>query len=213
MNVYSIYISLLRIYAIPNTLRSVLDSFGQAVRKSSDNITKAEETKDDEYISVVVDDECEIVESLIGAAFVSCQTITNAVSAKIKSIHKRANSEGQTLSTTDGKKHSILKFGSDRLLSSNYSQIQAINAFANYFKHCDEWTKSWTNQTDQNKLTIEIIVAAGASQGSSGNLRTGIKALEIFNYEKLTVLSNIVEKWTNALLEAYETELRSASLI
>ena len=213
MNIYSIYISLLSIYAIPTTLRSVLLSLGEAVKKSSENITTAEETKNKEYINAVVDDECDIIESLIGAAFVSSQAIVNAVSAKIKSIHERAISEGHTLSTTDEKKYNILNFGSDRLLSSNYSQVQAINAFANYFKHDDEWNKSWTNETGQNKYTIDVLVAAGAKQGSTGNLRTGIRALGVDDYENLTKLSDVVEKWTNALITAYENELKSESLI
>lgn len=213
MNVYSIYISLLRIYAIPNTLLSVLDSFGQAIGRSSQNITTAEETKDDEYISFVVDDECEIIESLLGAAFVSCQAIINAISAKVISIHERALSEGHTLATTDGKKHSILSFGGDRLLLSNYSQVQTINAFANFFKHGDEWSNSWENETGQNRFTIDILVAAGASQGRTGTLRTGIKSLGINEYAELLELSKIIEKWTNTLIDAYESELKNAFLI
>ena len=211
MNIYQILLKLTRIHGNPETLARVLEALGAAVCESSSEINRAKESRIDGYIDAVVDDECAFIESLIGAALVASQARITSVVSSIKRVHKRAEKDGHVLRTTDGSKRGLLVFGGSK--PSTHSQIQFIDAFANYFKHHDEWTGPWSAVTGQSKSTISVISAAGATEGSTGILRTGAHALGIDDYEKLIPLSEIVRSWAATLVTSYERELRAVKLL
>jgi len=84
---------------------------------------------------------------------------------------------GQQLTTTTDKKGDIIAFGGSAV-AGNYTSVEVINAFANYFKHGDEWDSQWRASKQQQQETIDILRAAGARPGSTGNLRTGAGLLD-----------------------------------
>jgi hypothetical protein len=87
-----------------------------------------------------------------------------------------------------------------------------INAFANYFKHRDERASSWAKLTGNSKKTADVITAAGAKQGSSGNLRQALETLGI-DYKDPTKLLTEVIAWEQAIASIYKRELGSLKLL
>src|SRR5437773_1587319 len=97
-------------------------------------------TNDPVYVDAVCDEETYIEESLLGAAFVVCQASITAVVSETKKLHTRyQKSASKDLTTTDGKKESIMRLGSPMVRKTGYSKIEIMNAFANCFKHQTEW--------------------------------------------------------------------------
>jgi len=87
-----------------------------------------------------------------------------------------------------------------------------INAFANYFKHGDEWNGSWSALTGQSKQTADVISAVGAQEFSTGNLCAGGKALGLADDDP-GPLAGYVRQWVEAVLSTYEAELKRIKLI
>ena len=168
---------------------------------------------------IVWEEESDYTEELLGVAFVICQARLTRVATRVIALHDGADDAGKRLSVValppgrGERKRSVFEAHSALVLNTKYTHIQAINAYANYFKHHDEWIGTWAKIDGSAKTTIAIITATGASQGCTGNLRTGAKALGITSYDDLSPLRAIVEKWHASLCDALETDLRAAGLI
>jgi hypothetical protein len=209
MNIYLMLITLIRFRAQSPTLERVLTSLGAAVGACSEAITQAKESRDPEFIETVVEEECDVVENLIGAAFVAGQAEITGVISPVMRLHKRAATDGHILTSTDGTKSGIMRLGTPVRPSLPYSHVEVINAFANYFKHHDEWHVRWAALTGLAKQTADTIMALGATEGSTGNLRKGIEVLGIAKkYADLVNVSGMVSDWANAVFTTYESELR-----
>jgi len=216
LNIYPELIALIRTHTDPTPLERILQTLGIAVDACTDAITRAQSSGNAEYIDAVVDDECDVIENLLGAAFVACQADITAVISHVKRMHKRALADGHRLDSSDGSKAGIMALGNQQLVAtSTYSYVQVIDAAANYFKHRDEWRGSWTqfDPASRQGKTVAIITAVGAKQGSTGNMRTGVNALGISNYRNLTILYDHIASWANNVATAYESELRRFNLI
>ena len=196
------------------TLERVLETLAEAVRECGKVIDRAKLSEDEDYIDAVVDDECEVLESIVGTAFVAAQTEITRVKTHIQRIHSCAKRDGHILKSSNGTKSGILKLGSPP--GVEYSKVQLIDAFANYFKHRDDnqWRLPWTeiDPKAQAKQTAVLITAAGAQEGSSGNLRSGLESLGI-DYEDLIGLHKEVTAWAKAVAETYEGELKALKLL
>ncbi|MCG2722496.1 MAG: hypothetical protein L6290_10860 [Thermodesulfovibrionales bacterium] len=215
MNIYREFIDLIRIHTGPTPLERVLQTLGDAVDACTGAITRAESSGDAEYIDAVVDDECDVIENLLGAAFVACQADISAVISHVNRMHKRGLSDGHRLASSDSSKTGILALDNQLVATSTYSYVQVIDAVANYFKHRDEWRGSWIQFSPKSRegKTVAIITVVGAKQGSTGNMRTGVTALGISNYRNLTSLYEHIASWADNVATAYESELRSFNLI
>jgi hypothetical protein len=213
MNIYRILLDLMRLHAQSGTIERVLDSFGVAVATCSETISQAKLSGDWDYIDAVVDDECAVVENVIGAAFVASQAELTATISHVMRLHTRASADGHVLTTSDGKKSGILRLGNAVRPGIPYSDVEVINAFANYFKHHDEWNNPWTNLTGLSKQTADTIIVFGAAEGSTGNLRQGIRALGVANNRELVRLSEFLERWRQTIVQRYELELQRIGLL
>lgn len=213
MNIYRILLDLIRLHAQSGTLERVLDSFGVAVATCSETISQAKRSGDRDYIDAVVDDECAVVENVIGAAFVASQAELTATISHVMRLHARASADGHVLTTSDGRKSGILRLGNVLRAGIPYSDVEVINAFANYFKHHDEWDIRWDTLTGLSKQTADTITAFGATAGSTGNLRQGIRALGVADTRELVRLSEFIERWRQTILQGYESELRRIGLL
>jgi hypothetical protein len=107
----------------------------------------------------------------------------------------------------------LLETGSANVAKSKYTEIQIIDAFANYFKHSDQWPLDWSKADGQSKDTIEIIQSVGAQPGSSGNMRTGAEALGCPTYNNLDSLLDKITQWRDELVKQYRTELKRFKLL
>lgn len=197
------------------TFDRVLDALSDAVRESSRRIDKVQKSDDWLYVDAIVDDECDFTEQLLGAAFVVAQAKITEIAAKLQKLH---HSFGQQTQTTDGRKIEILDRRPPTQITgvsgASYSIITAINAFANYFKHNDEWPYSWAEAGAASRATVWTVLDLGLSEHSTGNLR---RASEVLGngapYTNLVVLRDVVEAWGRALHEDLEGELQSLRLI
>jgi hypothetical protein len=144
----------------------VLDEIGNAIRKSNTKLGNIEEPPS-EWIDQIIDDETEVVEYLLGTAFVLCQAYITDVVSTVVSLHEFATSKNISLKTTTNKKRDVLRFG---YKSDGFSPTEVIDGFANYFKHRDEWTTNWQKLPERNQKTVKIIQSAGAESGCTGNL-------------------------------------------
>lgn len=213
MNIYKILLMLLQVHAQSGTLRRVLDSFGAAIDVCGNAIAQAEESGNPDYIDAIVDDECAVVEDLVGAAFVAGQAELTTTISHVMRLHRRAQTDGHALMSSDGTKAGILGLGGVVRAGVAYTDVQAINAFANYFKHHDEWTGAWANLHGQSRQTADTITAFGATEGSTGNLRQGLHALGIAYNRNVSELSTLVENWRRKIIGAYEAELKGLGLL
>src|SRR6267143_671924 len=168
-NPYQMQLSWLSITGDAARLGRTLDIVGDAIKAASRRIDDAQKTGDAEWLDIVVDEECAIIEDLIGTAFVVCQTYITGVVSRIVGLHTYHDKNGPNpLVTTSGVKHapkgispSILRFGSRKIGRSGRTAVELIDAFANYFKHHEEWTGSWSNLKGGSAATARAVMSVG----------------------------------------------------
>jgi hypothetical protein len=210
--VYNILLEFGRFHTHSGPLKRVLNSLGEAVSASGKVIERARASGDEYYLDSVADDEADVVEGLVGAAFVVSQTQITGVVSSIKRLVRRASNDGHTLTSCSGTKEGILQMASPTIGTTAVSRIQVIDAMANFFKHHDEWTVPWSSLAPNQKRTADIVVTVGGSEGSTGNLRTGLDALGI-DYDRLDDLHDEISTWARTVIDTYERELQSRGLI
>ena len=180
------------------TYASVLHTLGAGVRSAAARITEAEDTGNAGTAEFVTDIETETVENLLGAAYVVCQAQITAVAQVGLRIRGQALKDGLTFSAFGGNAHDVRALG--EAFDSGRSKIEVLWALGNYFKHREEWSLStWSNPTGVAQHTIPVITAAGLTPGSTGNLRTGAKALGNADYSDMTVFETIIRAWSNGV--------------
>ena len=136
---YLLFLRLLQPEMVFSTLTRSLTVIGEAIQQSARVIDGAHDSGNVDYIEIITDEEVELIESLLGTAFVICQTNITSVVSRIKDLHSFFRKrEGRPLGALGCSKEAILKQGSDGLPGSAYSIVETIDAFANYFKHRDE---------------------------------------------------------------------------
>jgi hypothetical protein len=195
----------------------ILTTLGEGIEAAGNAVSEVAGSTDPEWIDSIVDDEASVVEDLLGASFVVCQTFITAMVSRVyraHDVHERLM-PGQPLQTTAKNKWDILRFQMPTVGTSGYGAVELINGFANYWKHREEWVRSdWqAPRTQSQRGTIEVISAAGATEGSTGNLRTAAELLGNSSYSDLQVFSDALGTWSEGLLAAYAREFADRNLI
>jgi hypothetical protein len=196
------------------SLEQILAPLGDAIDQCAETINRASTSKDAQCIEIVNDDETAFIENLLGTAFVVCQTYITCAVSRVISLHKLCQeSSGFNLTTTTGTRTSIMQLGSRFLPQSPYTKVEAIDAFANYFKHREQWHGPWEQLPDPACRTAQIVTACGALQYSTGNFRTLAGKLGNGTYSNLSAFSKILQSWRQTVYEQYKAELHSKGLI
>lgn len=201
-------------------INRILGPLGRAIADTGAEIEKAA-SKFGPNADWWIDDEVGIIEELLGVAFVACQAYITSIVSGIKRLHKRAHKRHSIqLTTTDGTKTSVMRHGFAAHAGTLWSPIEVIDAFANYYKHSDQWSvegvdwdKPETHGRTDRARTIAVIRSAGTERRSPGNLRTGAEYLGNQDYHNMSVFSEHLSAWRKGLVHAYEAELRSKGLI
>ncbi|HDZ45499.1 hypothetical protein LCGC14_0194290 [marine sediment metagenome] len=138
---------------------------------------------------------------IIGNAFVLAQVpISQAVSLFSK-IRESCNEKGRF----PNRKSGILKYESMFLDSCTVSQIEAIDAVANYFKHYHEWPESWDENEarDVQKATLAVVKELGlVNQALTDNMMYSLQLLGIYDND-LPKLCHIVGEWRENLAKSF----------
>jgi hypothetical protein len=159
------------------------------------------------YYTVEDEHDIDVVELLIGAAFVLGQAaITQSVSL-VKKIHENAGKPPWI----PCEKIEIMKAAAPIEAVTGLSKIVIINAAANYHKHRYEWADDWSGPPN-SKTTIEIVLKLGLSRKGDNNLERALRALEISPAD-MTPLSGIIGEWRENLTKQIEASLVNHHLL
>ena len=193
------------------SLTRVLDALAIGVKAAGQNIREASKANDYEWVDTVTV-ECGITEDLIGAAFVTSQAQVTAIVSRVMRLHELAQANNITLATSDGTKTGVMQMATRKVMGTSHSEIEVINAFANYFKHNDEWTGEWAKLPQRDKRTADILLAVGVAEHSTGILRQGVRAFGI-QFDELPFFARSIRGWSNEVHRAYENELAGLGVI
>jgi hypothetical protein len=158
-------------------------------------------------------------EGLLAVAFVVAQTHVTQVVSRTLRVLESAKLAGQTLNvfgppSTKVSRYHILRTASELVPGTTYTQVEVLEAFANYFKHHEEWRGDWAKlKDDKAQKTANVIVAAGAKKGSAANFRSGAEALGNGSYKNVGVFVSIISAWRAGLTAALETGAHDAGLL
>jgi len=208
-NIYAVLLQGLLRRSDRDGLERLLDPLEAAIRRSS-KLIKELPDDDSDYSNAMTDDECDQIEELLGIGFVVCQVAITSVASgvcRLHRYHKKISGRGLTSTTSKTVMKHVLPAVAD-----GYTAIEILNASANYYKHRDEWP-SWTELNRQQKTTASRIAAAGATEGSTGNLRTLAAALGNPKYSQMTGYCDVIEEWSVRLHVAYMKELTTLGLL
>src|SRR5258708_16142607 len=180
-------------------LRRILNPIQLAIRQASERIDHFGEPQSEEQehvLGAIVHDDCAYIEDLLGPAFVACQTYITRVVSRTKELYRLTQREGKPLPGGDPSKKALLQAGSPRLAGTAVTKVQVIDAFANYFKHHEEWPAvDWKDLPDREKATADVIHAAGAQENSTGVFRSGARVLDNPALDNLEAFAEAVVAW------------------
>jgi hypothetical protein len=199
-------------------LKRTLTPLGRAIAACKRLIDGIEPRGDEEYIDRV-HEEWELIEHLLGTSLVVCQVykvyITAVVSRVVglHALHKKHSPGTTALTTTDSTKRAILKTLSPTIAPTSSTGPELIDAFADYFKHRDQWKSDWDKLGGRSRATAMAVMAAGATRRKSDNLRTAATILGNASYSRTGAFADTLVNWARRLESAYVAELRSLRLI
>lgn len=141
----------------------------------------------------IVDEECEIIENLLGAAYVVCQIQITSITNRALLFRSDLQSKG--FHAFGDRKEDVRSLGLP-LPEHNVTAIEALWALANYFKHREEWPpRDWNDLRGLQGKTARPILELGLQKGSSGNLRAGAKALGNSSFSDMSAFIDHIDTW------------------
>lgn len=188
-------------------LRDTLDPIGRAIGETSKRIEEIVRSTHTNDADILVDDGCELIENLLGAAFIVCQTQITAVLSAGVQLASYCAKKGVKFTAFAATKDAVLATGAP-VMNGGVTKIQFIDAVANYFKHRDEWSAiDWSSLTGLSKRTADKIQLGGLSAGSTGNLRSAAQALGNPSYDEVHVFGNVIDAWAHDIHAQARTAL------
>jgi hypothetical protein len=195
------------------TFDAVMGELQAAIRRVTMRIDKASETASEEFMKDIYAEEISLIESIAGSAFVVAQTyLTAVVSSAIRLVERVPSGVSVALPTNKSGTHKMQVGPAN---TNGYTPAEYVNAFANYFKHRDEWPYHWassTGLTKQQQDTVRVITAFGATEGASANLCTGLSQMGYPDYA-IVRMGEDLQEWCRQLHSHYHMALTNAGLI
>lgn len=164
-----------------------LPSTRGVLRALNDGLTRVQQHLDEAIEQYETDDALDHAEALLGIAFVTAQIYMAGTIADANRI---------TGSKTTLTKENLLKEYGKRLPGSIITDLQLVDAIANYFKHHDEGS-NWPAK-GQSQKTLSILRAAG--------IKESYPCLEAANYlcpgdlPDLNHLLSIIRNWREMVI-------------
>jgi hypothetical protein len=219
-------LSLLRQATKIDTLKHLHGAIEAEIEKSFLEIDEAKKKEDQDLMDIIVDEECDKIEELLGLAFVSAQSFINTVRTRTITLVKICEEDSGVRLKVAPEPLSLGILTTDQPISSTspYTAVEAIDAVANYWKHFEEWqtiekkhgrrlVTIWNAKSKRavQRRTIEIVTRLGLTAGSTGNLRHAAAALGATRYENLSPIRLILQKWAAALYKKTAAEVTTIS--
>jgi hypothetical protein len=154
------------------------------------------------YNSVEDEHDIEVVEHVIGSAFVLAQAaITQAVS-----ILSRMHEDAGRSVWIPKNKVDIMKTAAPVHAETGLSKIIIINTASNYYKHRYEWKdEDWEGPTYNKNWTIRTAAALGLGPKGYHNLEHALRELQIYP-NNMAPLAQLVVTWREALADHIRAE-------
>ncbi|MBU0692626.1 hypothetical protein KKH18_12540 [bacterium] len=201
-------IELLRFAVETDYLDYVMPSLGKAITAAKDRIESAKSSGPTEYFDAVVDEECALVEDLLGISFVSCQTKIYKVTSYLVKVHDRLGLSGKSLCKKQELPNRIMGLDERAVAGKPITRIQLIHAAANYFKHHAEWKHfKWSKLTGHALKTVATLRCVGIRR-NTGILRNVARVLGNSEFHNTLLFSGIVDEWAADALVRVEKELQ-----
>jgi len=217
-NLYTALLDRLHIACAPFLPGNTLRMLDRAIRASSARMAKLSPRDDPEYKKSVIDEEYAVIENLLGVSFVVSQIVIANIASRVMALsehHARSN-PGTVVPGLSKNRQQLYHFKSTTVARTPHTQIEVINAFANYYKHRDDWPLLWNpnTMTGPSMPTALVVSAVGASANDSGNMRHGLKVLlGRDDYSNSSAIANIVLTWGTQLHDHYRRELKALRLV
>lgn len=181
---------LLDISVEATNMDDILDVLGSAIRASGARIKNATAESAD-YGEFVTDDECALIEDLLGTAYVVCQRYAKSVEARALRILNAKFPKGHAW-----RKGGLLRYGPRMTVEGmRLTQMQVVDAAANYFKHGDSWAGPWDELKKTPKRHATRLKAAGMEQYCTGQFRQIAERLGNTEYSDTRIFGAIVHTW------------------
>lgn len=217
-------LELVKMAADDQTLDNLLSAVEQEIASSSRRINDASRGGNESFLEAVTDDECDRIEQLLGWAFVAAQTFITTVRSRLCRLSEVCKKDvGKPLSFVASlKAYEVLRLADTMLKAPMYTELEVINAVANYWKHQEEWPtrmepkgeyldRMWDQKQmmrNNEKRTVEMIMSIGMSPSSTGNLRTAVEAFGIDkSYKDLSPIRDKLCNWADSLKEKAQSEV------
>jgi hypothetical protein len=92
-----------------------------------------------EALESIGDDECDQIEELLGIAFVACQAFINRVLNQVHDLNDTCLREHGKPIPLLGTRQEVLRIEGSQLVDSSITNVEAIYAVGNFWKHSEEW--------------------------------------------------------------------------
>ena len=202
-------------------INHVVEVLGEAASVSAGRLVVLErrladlETECDPGDPYDLEYEEELLETVLGSMFVAWQVFLSTMISAVLDLDSHCRSELKLrLSIAQGKapRRGILRFGTPAVGKTGHTGPEIIDAFANYFKHRDEWPNDWRSLThSKGAYTAGIIHSCGARDNSQKNLRLGIQKLGVkMPYNDFTSISKCLIGWVSKIEPQLRSEIESA---
>lgn len=209
LNFYKIYLESLSIAFQYDITFDVLHELHKTIERVSNRTFDITKGVSQDIAELIWEDTNAAVDDLHGAAFVICQAAITSIVSRVKTLHKFAQSAGNAINSVPNDKGQLLAFKSAVIPSKTVTQVEAIDALANYFKHHDEWRAGWADPDARSKAAIATLQALGFQYGNSAILRNAVTLFE----SDLLALVNAVNVWHEAIVAELRKELISLGLL
>lgn len=206
-------------FAQDDNLINVLYQIRQSIRSLNAKLDADCKDADDWYRSELAAEAGLYAEAMVGTAFVVAQTYQTGVISAATRFHEwfplsgcpgKVNEPKGSRAYADWTKSVrsyLLEVRKDRTDTAPYSTAQAINAFANFFKHSEEWDYRWSDAPLNNmNFTQCVVYHFGARSGHGLNLITGLQSLG-YGVDQLDKVHSDLELWAGVIIAKCEAAL------
>jgi len=202
-NPYLIQLRIMGAAGETDSLESVLGALSRAIRSSAKRADDCE---------ALADDECALIEDLLGVAFVACQTcIVRFTTAAIDLLsYFEEQNNGAGLLDTRPSKFSLMEQDRSMIGEPSHTRIEVLWAFGNYYKHSDEW-EGW--DVGQAARTTSVLRAVGVTPGSTYVLRRAADVLGCGSFDHLEILVETIESWKHRVIDLLRARLARRGLL